>query len=70
MVVAGGGEVHHFYGAAGEAEGHGPEGALTGPIGDLVESRSRVKRLTIARDYDTGDPQGILHSTLFLLLTG
>lgn len=43
LVVAGGGEVHHFYGAAGEAEGHGPEGALTGPIGDLVEGCSRVK---------------------------
>ena len=40
LVVAGGGEVHHFNGAAGEAEGHGPEGALAGPVGDLVESCS------------------------------
>jgi len=29
--------VHHFDGTAGEAEGHGPEGALAGPVGDLVE---------------------------------
>ena len=32
--------MHHFDGAAGEAEGHGPEGALTGPVGYLVECRS------------------------------
>lgn len=37
LVVAGSGEVHHFDGAAGEAEGHGPEGALAGPVCDLVE---------------------------------
>jgi hypothetical protein len=42
LVVAGGGEVHHFDGAAGEAEGHGPEGALAGPVGDLVEGCPRV----------------------------
>lgn len=36
LVVAGGGEVHHFDGAAGKAEGHGPDGALAGPVGDLV----------------------------------
>jgi hypothetical protein len=29
--------VHHFDGAAGETEGHGPEGGLTGPVGDDVE---------------------------------
>ena len=40
LVVAGGGEVHHFDGAAGEAEGHGPEGGLAGPVGDLVEGGS------------------------------
>jgi len=37
LVVAGRREVHHFDGAAGEAEGHGPERALAGPVGDLVE---------------------------------
>ena len=40
LVVARGGEVHHFDGAAGEAEGHGPEGALAGPVGDLVKGCS------------------------------
>lgn len=29
--------MHHFDGAAGEAKGHGPEGALAGPVGDLIE---------------------------------
>jgi hypothetical protein len=29
--------VHHLDGTAGETESHGPEGALTGPIGDLVK---------------------------------
>ena len=37
LIVAGGGQVHHLDGTAGEAEGHGPERALTGPVGDLVE---------------------------------
>lgn len=36
LVVTRGGEVHHFNGAAGESKGHGPEGALAGPIGDLI----------------------------------
>ena len=40
LVVAWGGKVHHFYGAACEAEGHGPQGALTRPVGDLVEGCS------------------------------
>ena len=40
LVVAGRGQVHHLDGAAGEAEGHGPEGALAGPVGDLVEGCS------------------------------
>ena len=70
LVVARGGEVHHFYGAAGEAEGHGPQRALTGPIGDLVEGCSIVQCLVIACNHDTSDPQGILHSALFLFLTG
>ena len=34
--------MHHFDGAAGEPEGHGPEGALTGPVGYLVEGCSWV----------------------------
>lgn len=30
--------MHHFYGAAGETECHGPERALPSPVGDLIES--------------------------------
>ena len=46
LVVAGGGEVHHFDGAAGEAEGHGPEGALAGPVGDLIHCCSVGDRVS------------------------
>ena len=37
LVVTRRGQVHHLDGAAGEAESHGPEGALARPVGDLVE---------------------------------
>jgi hypothetical protein len=37
LVVAGGGQVHHLDGAAGETERHGPERALSRPVGNLVE---------------------------------
>ena len=40
LVVARRAEVHHLDGAAGQAEGHGPEGGLAGPVGDLVEGGS------------------------------
>jgi hypothetical protein len=40
LVVAWSGQVHHFDGAAGQSECHGPEGALTSPIGYLIESCS------------------------------
>jgi hypothetical protein len=40
LIVAG--QVHHFHGAAGKAEGHRPEGSLTRPVGYLVESRSEM----------------------------
>lgn len=39
LVVARGRQVHHFDGAAGEAEGHGPKGGLAAPVDDLVEGR-------------------------------
>ena len=32
--------MHHFDGATGESEGHGPERALAGPVGYLIESCS------------------------------
>ena len=37
LIVPRGRQVHHFDGAACKAEGHGPEGALTRPVGYLVE---------------------------------
>ena len=40
LIVPWGGEMHHFDGATGESEGHGPEGALTGPVGYLIEGCS------------------------------
>ena len=40
LIVSWGGEMHHFDGAAGQSKGHGPEGALTGPVGYLVQSCS------------------------------
>ena len=42
LVVARCAEVHHFYCAAGEAEGHGPEGALPCPVCDCVEGGAVV----------------------------
>ena len=40
LVVSWSGKMHHFDGAAGESEGHGPEGTLTGPVGYLIEGCS------------------------------
>jgi hypothetical protein len=37
LIVPWGGQVHHLDGAACETERHGPEGALTCPVGYLVE---------------------------------
>jgi hypothetical protein len=42
LIVAGSGKVHHFDGAAGKSEGHGPEGPLTRPVGNLVKSGSEM----------------------------
>ncbi len=39
LVITRGGEVHHLDSAAGESECHGPQGTLTGPIGDLIQGR-------------------------------
>ena len=52
--------MHHFDGTAGEAERHGPEGALTAPVGDYVEGRADVKE---------GGREGLVTmETLFLIL--
>jgi hypothetical protein len=40
LIVSWSGKMHHFDGAAGESEGHGPEGTLTGPVGYLIEGCS------------------------------
>lgn len=37
LVIAGCGQVHHFDGAAGKSESHGPERALTCPVSYLVQ---------------------------------
>jgi hypothetical protein len=42
LIVSWGGEMHHFDGAAGQSEGHRPEGTLTGPVGYLIECCSGV----------------------------
>ena len=47
LVVARGGEVHHFDGAAGEAEGHGPERTLARPISDLVQGCAVAADLSV-----------------------
>lgn len=38
LIVSRGGKVHHFDGAAGETKGHGPEGRLSSPVGNDVET--------------------------------
>ena len=71
LIVAGGGKVHHFDGAASEAEGHGPEGALAGPVGDLVEGCSGarlVEDFTLMDEISRMYVQCVLHGTLFFLL--
>lgn len=47
LIVAGGREVHHLDGTAGETEGHGPEGGLTGPIRYYVEGGESILQNTL-----------------------
>ena len=42
-VVAGHGHVHHFYAAAGEAEGKVVKGAVAGPVYEEVEGGSELQ---------------------------
>ena len=46
LIVARGGEVHHLNGAAGQAECHGPERGLAGPVCYLIEGCS-IERNTL-----------------------
>lgn len=41
LVVSGCGEVHHFDGAAGKTEGHGPEGRLASPVCNNIEGSAK-----------------------------
>jgi hypothetical protein len=67
LVVARGREVHHFYGAAGETKGHGPERALTCPVGDLVQcgAEGLLAGLILYPVFGAGFP-GIPIATSFL----
>lgn len=42
LVVAWGGEMHHFDGTAGETEGHRPKGGLASPVRYLIEGCTRL----------------------------
>lgn len=54
-IVAGGAGVHHFDGAAGEAEGHGPDGAAAGPVHQIVHLRDHeLRRLRNAGGRGSG----------------
>lgn len=43
LIVTGGGEVHHLDGAACKTESHGPQRALTSPVGNLIESSTEER---------------------------
>jgi hypothetical protein len=83
LIVTWGGKVHHFDGTAGETEGHGPEGTLTRPIGDLVESCAGDLSASLRNNCYSTSPilnleerprleniQSVLHNTLLALLAG
>ena len=67
LIVPRGGQVHHLEGAAGETEGHGPEGRLPSPVDNLVEGSQGVLNETLGgllagqRDFpprDAGEAGG------------
>ncbi|KAL6980062.1 hypothetical protein U1Q18_021713 [Sarracenia purpurea var. burkii] len=41
-VVASSAGMHHFHGATGETESHGPDGACSGPVHQIVNFRDNV----------------------------
>ena len=79
LVVSWGGQVHHLDGAAGKTEGHGPERALAGPVGDLVEGgpthgispcRHSISRQHFSHAVECSHVQRVLHGALLSLLAG
>jgi hypothetical protein len=42
LIVSWSGEVHHFDGAAGQTERHGPQRRLPGPVGHLIKCRQGI----------------------------
>lgn len=62
--------MHHLDGATGKAEGHGPKGTLTGPVGNLIQGRpGRLNQRLARQQHGQQYLQGILHGSLLLLLT-
>ena len=45
LIVTRGGEMHHFDGAAGQSEGHGPQGGLARPVGYLIQGCPKGQRM-------------------------
>jgi hypothetical protein len=41
LIITWGGKMHHLHGTACKTEGHGPQRALTSPVGNLIESGPR-----------------------------
>ena len=62
--------MHHLDSTAGEAKGHGPKGALAGPVRNLIECSSDGIIQHIDKKIQWPSLQSILHSTLLFLLTG
>lgn len=60
--------MHHFDGAAGETEGHGPEGGLAAPVDDLIEGCAEVGENVSSCDHnrETGRAEEGLLSLSFL----
>ena len=49
LIVSWSGKMHHLDGTAGQSKSHGPKGALSGPVGNLVERRQGILCETLLR---------------------
>ena len=61
--------MHHLDSTAGEAKGHGPKGALAGPVRNLIESSPDGAIQYMDKKTQWNGLQSILHSTFLFLLT-